>query len=41
VRARPVPQDQARDEGFDYGLDRVLDGLEVRLARIGVAGQSR
>ncbi|MEV0113467.1 TetR/AcrR family transcriptional regulator [Streptomyces sp. NPDC050844] len=25
--------ERARDEGFDYGLQRVLDGLEVRLGR--------
>ncbi|GAA0972990.1 TetR/AcrR family transcriptional regulator [Nocardiopsis tropica] len=30
--------EEIRDSGFDYGLQRVLDGLEARLARLGGDG---
>jgi len=39
-RSYADPQ-QERDEGFDYGLQRVLDGLEVRLTRLGAAARNR
>jgi hypothetical protein len=30
---RDLDPQQTRGEDFDYGLDRVLDGLEARLQR--------